>query len=153
MQVGQYYHYPKIVELHGQRCYLSGTKTITGEGKVEYLILVSFNEHEQAIAYYRDRWQVETLFRGLKSSGFNIEDTHVTILPRLEKLFCLTMIAFVWCYKIGDYIDQYFDKVIIKKHGRRAVSIFKHGLDYLSKALLTGINEQKFNFFEFLSCT
>ena len=47
---------------------------------------------------------MEFCFRGLKLSGFNIEDTHVTALDRLEKLIILTMIAFVWCYKIGDYI-------------------------------------------------
>jgi hypothetical protein len=54
---------------------------------------------------YKQRWQGRALFGGLKSSGFNIEDTHVTDLKRLEKLFSLTMIAFVWCYKIGDYLD------------------------------------------------
>ncbi len=41
----------------------------------------------------------------MKSSGFNIEDTHVIALDRLEKLMLLVMIAFVWCYKIGDFID------------------------------------------------
>lgn len=66
---------------------------------MEFLIVVSFNRPEQAMVYYKQRWQIETLFRGFKSSGFNIEDTHVTDLKRLEKLFLLTMIAFVWCYK------------------------------------------------------
>ena len=51
------------------------------------------------------------LFRGLKSSGFNIEDTDVTDLERLEKLFSLTMIAFLWCYKIGDYQDENIKKI------------------------------------------
>ncbi len=95
-KVGEFYHYPKIVSLHGQKCYLSGSKIFNRDGKMEFLILVSFNKPEQAIVYYRQRWQIETLFRGLKSSGFNIEDTHVTGLDRLEKLFLLTIIAFVW---------------------------------------------------------
>ncbi|OYU82767.1 MAG: IS4 family transposase, partial [Flavobacterium sp. BFFFF2] len=134
-------------------CYLSGSKTIDRERKVDFLIIVSFNKPEQAMAYYKQRWQIETLFKGLKSSGFNIEDTHVTDLDRLEKLFSLIMIAFVWCYKIGDYIDQNIKKIKIKKHGRRAVSIFKYGLDYLSRFLLTGFKPLENSFLQFLSCT
>ncbi len=153
LKIGEFYHYPKIVELHGQRCYLSGSKTIDRNGKMEFLIIVSFNKPEQAMTYYKQRWQIETLFRGLKSSGFNIEDTHVTDLERLEKLFSLTMIAFVWCYKIGDYLDENIRKIKIKKHGRRAVSVFKYGLDYLSKFLFTGFNSLDNSLFCFLSCT
>ena len=63
---------------------------------MEFLIIVSFNKPEQAMTYYKQRWQIETLFKGLKSSGFNIEDTLVTDLERLGKLFLLTMIAFLW---------------------------------------------------------
>jgi transposase len=153
LKVSEFYHYPKIVELHGQRCYLSGTKTIDREGKMEFLIIVSFNKPEQAMEYYKQRWQIETLFRGLKSSGFNIEATHVTDLDRLKKLFSLTMIAFVWCYKIGDYLDDNVKRIKIKKHGRRAISVFKYGLDYLSKFLFTGVNPLENNLFCFLSCT
>jgi transposase len=153
LKVGQFYHYPKIVELHGQRCYLSGIKTIDRNGKMEFLIIVSFNKPEQAMTYYKQRWQIETLFRGLKSSGFNIEDTHVMDLERLEKLFSLTMIAFIWCYKIGDFLDENIRKIEIKKHGRRAISVFKYGLDYLSKFLFTGFNQLEYSLVNFLSCT
>jgi IS4 transposase len=73
-------------------CYLSGSKTIYREEKQEFLIIVSFNKSEQANGYYKQRWQIELLFRALKSSGFNIEDTHVTDLKRLKNLFLLTMI-------------------------------------------------------------
>jgi Transposase DDE domain len=153
LKIGEFYHYPKIVDLHGQPCYLSGIKTIDRDGKMEFLIIVSFNKPEHAMEYYKQRWQIETLFRGLKSSGFNIEATHVTDLGRLEKLFSLTIVAFVWCYKIGDYLDDNFKKIKIKKHGRRAVSVFKYGLDHLSKFLFTGINRLENNLFYFLSCT
>lgn len=152
LKVGEFRHYERIVRINGQLCYLSGTKTIR-EGKVEYLILVSFNRPDQALEYYRMRWQVETLFRGLKSSGFNIEDTHVIALDRLEKLMLLVMIAFVWCYRIGDFIDTRIRPIKIKKHGRREVSVCKYGLDYLSRVLLTGCNELNINVLKFLSCT
>jgi len=153
LKLNEFYHHRKIVRLHGQDCYLSGSKTIDRAGKPEFLIIVSFNKPEKAMESYKKRWQVETLFRALKSSGFNIEDTHVTDLERLERLFLLTMIAFVWCYRIGDFIDENIEKIKLKKHGRRAVSVFKHGLDYLSKVLATGINVLNISIFKFLSCT
>lgn len=41
----------------------------------------------------------------------------------------------------------------IKKHGRRAVSISKYGLDYLSGVLLTECNKFNVNVLQFLSST
>ena len=79
------------------------------------------------IIYYKQRWQIQTLFGELQSSGFNIKDTHATDLKRLEKLYSLTIIAFVWSFKIGDYLNEYIQKIIIKKRGRRAESVFKYG--------------------------
>ena len=72
---------------------------------------------------------------------------------RLAKLIMLTMLAFVWCYKIGDYIDQYVKPIVVKKHGRRAKSIFRLGLDTISRYLLSGVNRYNLNFLKFLSCT
>lgn len=70
-------HYPRIVKLHGQLCYLSGCKTINSDGKLEFIIIVSFNKPQEALIHYKKRWQIESLFKSLKSSGFNIEDTYV----------------------------------------------------------------------------
>jgi hypothetical protein len=61
------------------------------------------------------------------------------------------MIAFVWCYKIGDYWDENIKKITIKKYGRRAVNVFKYGLAYLSKFLLTGFNSLKICLFSFFA--
>jgi hypothetical protein len=51
LKMGEFYHYPKIVELHDQRYYPSGTKTIDRDGNIEFLIIVSFNKPEQATVY------------------------------------------------------------------------------------------------------
>jgi hypothetical protein len=47
------------------------------------------------------------------------------------------MIAFVWCYKIGDFIDEHIKAIKIEKYGRRAISVFRYGFDYLSRCLLS----------------
>ena len=150
---GTFHNYQKLVNLHNQDCYLSGCKYINKNGKQSFLIIISFNKPDQAQVKYGKRWQVETLFRGLKSSGFDIEKTHVTKIDRLEKLFSLVIIAFVWCYKVGDHIDSNIKKNQFKNHGRRAISIFKYGLDYLAKVFLTTNNNQNINVIQFLSCT
>jgi hypothetical protein len=83
-------------------------------------------------------------FKALKSSGFDMENTHLQDLRRIEKLLCLVMIAFVWCYKVGDYLDKNMAKIVIKKHGHRAKSVFKYGLEYIANCLLNP-KRKKFN--------
>jgi len=149
LPVGGSEHYEKIVKLNEEYCYISCMKTIK-DGKLEYCILVSFNKPEESMDKYKERWQIETLFRGLKTSGFNLEDTHVTHKDRLEKLLLMVMIAFVWCYKLGDFIDANFKKIKIKKHGNREISVFKLGLDYLTRVIISNVNLFKINVYDFI---
>ena len=67
----------------------------------ELQIIISFNKPENAQQIYRDRWQIETAFKALKSSSFNIEATHLTDLEHIEKLFSIVMAAFAWAYVVG----------------------------------------------------
>jgi hypothetical protein len=62
------------------------------------------------------------------------------------------MIAFVWCYKIGTYPHQ-INPIKIKKHGRRAKSVFKYGLTFLANILLSSKNQDDTDIIRFLSCT
>jgi len=41
------------------------------------------------------------MFRAMKKSGFNLEDTHLTDLERISKLIALVTVAFVWGYRVG----------------------------------------------------
>jgi len=152
IKLGEFRHCANKMKMHWVSCYLSAMSYLS-DGKPDFLIVVSYSKPEYALEYYKQRWQIETLFKGLKSSGFNIEDTHVTDMERLGKLIRLTMIAFTWCYRIGDHIDTHIKKIKIKKHGRRAVSVFKYGLDYLSRVFLTGHNQLDISVLKFLSCT
>ena len=152
LKIGEIRHFHRIMVINDEYCYLSGMKTIK-DNKIEFCIVISFNKPEESLEKYAKRWQIETLFKAFKSSGFNLEDTHVTQMDRIEKLVLLVMLAFVWCYKIGDYIDTNIKAIRIIKHGSRAISIFKYGLDYLSRILISGINCLKINVYQFLSCS
>ena len=118
----------------------------------ELQIIVSFNKPDEAQSVYKERWQIETVFKALKTSGFNIEDTHLTDVDRIEKLFALVLISFVWVYKVEIFLDS-LRPIKIKKHGRRAQSLFKYGLTYLANMLYFN-DIDKFNqCCKFLSCT
>ena len=88
----------------------------------------------------------------LKTSGFNIEDTHLTDIDRIRKLIALVLIAFAWVYKAGIYLDG-LCPIKIKNHGRKAKSLFKYGLNYIANLLFSN-DIDKFNqCCKFLSCT
>lgn len=136
LKIGEIRHYPKIVKINGEYCYVSATLSKKRGEKPELLIIVSYNKNEQSFLNYKERWQVECCFKAMKSSGFDIENTHLRDLERIEKLLCLVMIAFVWCYKVGDFLDKNIKPIQIKNHGHRAKSVFKYGLEYISNCLL-----------------
>ena len=141
-----------VVCVNGQLCYLSGCKLNNRNGKQDFLIIVSFNKPEKAQHQYKQRWQIEMCFKAMKSSGFDIEKTHLQDIKRIEKLILLVIIAFVWCYKVGIYLHLLYP-IPIKKHGRKAKSIFKYGLSFVANYLLNSENQNNTNIFQFLSCT
>ena len=143
----------RIIYLNNQLCYLSASKGKDKDGKPELQIIISFNKPDSALKLYKERWQIETAFRALKTSGFNIEDTHLSEIERIEKLFALVMVAFTWAYLVGDYLHRYIKPIPIKKHGNKAKSLFKYGLTYIATVLLNAFFQDDIDIFKFLSCT
>lgn len=136
----------------GEELSLMGVRT--GEG--EYVIVASSEETEEILSDYALRWKIETLFGCLKSRGFCLEETHVTQKERLEKLLALVTLAFCWAYIVGEWLAK-TDPLTIKKHGRLAKSIFRHGFDYLRGILCNHeCLTKRFDFIrlcKLLSCT
>ena len=143
----------KIYYVNNQLCYLSASKLKDKKGKPELQILVSFTKPENAIEAYKQRWQIETAFRALKSSGFNITDTHLTDIRRIEKLLAIVIIAFLWAYKTGIYIHRKIKRIRMLKHGNKAKSIFKYGLEYIANILLNPSKLDIVKIEKVLSCT
>ncbi len=114
----------------GHDLYIIGSKLPTGE----YMILVTDTDPRCALEDYKKRWGIETLFGCLKTRGFNFESTHLTKLERIEKLVALLSIAFTWCHIIGEWKNNQ-KEIVIKKHGRKAISLFRYGFDVLREIL------------------
>lgn len=89
----------------------------------------------------------------MKSSGLNIEATHMRELERIERLVAMVCIALVWAYLVGDHKDINVKKITILKHGHRASSIVKYGLEEISDVLNRPVKKPKFDIFQFLSCS
>ncbi len=150
--INQYCFYRGIVYVNGQLCYLSASKIKNREGIPELQIIVSFNKPDEASTLYKERWQVESAFKALKTSGFNIEDTHLTDLDRINKLLALVLFAFTWAYVAGVFLDS-ICPIKIKNHHRKAKSIFKYGLIYLASVLFSNNIDKFKDICKFLSCT
>lgn len=142
-----------IYYVHNQLCYLSASKIKNKDGKAELQVVISYCKPEVASTLYKDRWQIETAFRALKTSGFNIEDTHLQDTERIEKMFSLVIIAFTWSYLVGIFLNELIKPIRILNNGRRAKSLFKYGLEYIAMVLLNTGFQSNIDVFKFLSCT
>lgn len=142
------YHHPKMLYVDNVLVYVSGMKIAGGE----YLIVVSYNSQPEALLRYKERWQVETLFKALKTNGFQVEDTHLSDLQRIDKLVACLTVAFTWAYKAGIYAHQHLKPIVIKKHQRKAYSFFKYGLRFITNALVVHL-DRLVTFINVLSCT
>ncbi len=120
----------------------------------ELLIVISSDSPETAIADYGKRWGIETLFGLFKTRGFCLESTHFKDAERLSKLIALMTLALSWAIKTGEWLNQH-RPIKVKKHGRKAKSIFRYGLDYLRSIVIDlDLKQDEFlHSLQFLSCT
>jgi len=152
--LNQVYFYPKLVRLNQVCVYFSGMKYVGKKGQIAYLALVTFQQDELSLDLYKKRWQIETMFRAFKSAGFHLEDTHLKDYQRINTLLMVLCLAFIWAYNTGIFREQHEKPIAIKKHGRRAKSIFVYGLEKLAFVLINQIQNQISQLANlFLSCT
>lgn len=147
----------------GQKQYLHHRYTICGcqlsvaatrSSNNQLVIIVTNRKPSWALETYAQRWQIESLFKALKSSGFNLEDTHLKDIYKLDALIALVSLAFIWALKVGHSIHMK-KPIRIKSHGRREKSIFRLGLDSISRAITNFTFQPKLlnDAFRLLSCT
>jgi hypothetical protein len=98
----------------------------------ELLTIASRSRPTRALAIYRKRWKIETLFAALKTRGFNFEATHMAKAEKISTLMALLAMAASVACKVGLWALG--KKPLRQKaHGRRARSLFAFGLDALRK--------------------
>lgn len=153
LKPGQQKFLHRLYLLKGEYVYLAGAKLKNSDGVPELQILICYNRPQEAVDTYKLRWQIETLNRCLKTAGFNLEDTHLTHMERIERLLAVVCIAVVWAYLVGDHRDQCVKPIRILNNGRRAMSVVRYGLMEIECVLQRPRYKDKSNIFNFLSCT
>jgi len=144
-------------EVFGLLVYVSCVK-YQKNGKTEYLIVASRERNKDAIAEYKVRWQIETMFGCLKSRGFNFEETHLTMPEKISKLMMLLGLGLCLAMLMGEIQVAVLQRVKmkLKKNKRYAKSLFRIGLDALQNALFNRHQSKKEKqlqrFIELLSC-
>ncbi len=136
--------------LFGHRLYLAGQQL----SAKDYLILISDKPLAHGTALYGERWGIEVFFAAWKTRGFNFEDTHLTKLERIDTLCFILAIAFIWAFKMGEFLLDNGHQIPIKKLKQRTAklkSIFRIGLDFIKHKLLNFLS--LFHHTRLLSCT
>ena len=124
-------YYPQTTLYDGLTLNLVCHRPARGE---RILLLTNRTDLQQVLARYGQRWAIETTFACLKSRGFNLEDTHLTQPQRLHLLLGLLAWTLLWVLLVGQQWHQR-KPIPIKKHGRRAISLFRKGLDQLTQSI------------------
>lgn len=136
------------------KVYLSGGPARNKKGEDDFFIIASYCGQAGAAQRYALRWRIEQLFKELKSSGFRLEDTHLTQLERLATLLALVAITYCWVIKAGVQVARKTPRLTRKlKHGRPRFSILRIGLDAVREAFWSGNKRQIAAALKFLSCT
>lgn len=99
----------------------------------DYLFLLGTVEVKFMGQLYRRRWSIEACFQNMKSRGFDLENTHLQNNEKLKKLVALVSIAYGLCASLGSYYHQKVKKINRKKHGYKAKSFVRKGIDLIQE--------------------
>ncbi len=100
----------------------------------ELLALACSGGARHGLARYRQRWTIETMFGNLKTKGFALEATHLADPDKLCTLLALMAFAVALTVKTGVAMAR-LHPIPVKKHGRRAWSLFALGLQHAPQNL------------------
>ena len=108
-------------------------KAMKSDGRSSHLFVVSNRfQGKKALELYRRRWGIERLFAHLKRKGFDLEATHMTDGTKLEKLFAVVVLAFLFSFAWGCHLRATGRKVTRQAQRK---SLFRLGLEDILKLL------------------
>lgn len=113
--------------LHGKAYYFVLKAYRTRNGKIDFLRLISTLTPALAMKNYGYRYRIETMFKNLKSNGFELEELHVQKEYKVQMMMAALVLAYSLAVVKG--LKQFRRKIAIKKHGSPELSVFRYGLD------------------------
>jgi hypothetical protein len=88
---------------------------------------------EEACAYYRQRFLIETFFSDQKSRGFNLHKSHLSDPQRLARLLIAACLAYLWIVYLGNIALTPQWRKRIHRSDRCDLSLFQLGLALLDQ--------------------
>lgn len=151
LPLGQHKVLKQRYTIFGTELKVAGARLAGGE----YLIVVTNRDPKTALSLYAKRWQIECLFKALKSSGFDLEATHLKHVARIDTLLKVVSLAFLWALKVGEFVHTRLKPLRTKAHGRKEKSLFRTGLDHLRHSLANAATKKHLldRCYRVLSCT
>lgn len=96
-------------------------------GKEEFLRLITTRTPAEAVEYYQQRYRIESMFKHLKSNGFDLEDLHLEYGYKIRLMMAVVALAYTLAVIYG--LIDFTRKVKPKKHHSPEMSVFRWGLD------------------------
>ena len=130
LKIGQKHHVSYVLD--GHHLYFAGTRSKDGD-----LVIIMSNQNKdlEILDIYRKRWTIELMFKHCKQNGFNLEDTHLRHLDRIEKLLAVVASALLLCFKAGEREEKKKPTPYKKTVSAPAFCTFRRGFDFLRKLL------------------
>jgi hypothetical protein len=97
------------------------------DGKIEFLRLISTLTPALAMKNYGYRYRIESMYKHLKSNGFDLEELHVQKEYKVQMMMAVLVLAYTLAVVKG--LKKYRRKIALKKHGSPEMSVFRYGLD------------------------
>ena len=127
---GHFHELNEKVLVFGELMRVVATRSPTGD----LVIIATDFGARKTWKLYKLRWSIECTFSSFKSRGFDLERTGITEKSRLRRLFGIVTLAWLFCLRIGVWLDQ-TQPIPILKHGHKAVTLVRHGAHHLIDAL------------------
>lgn len=96
-------------------------------GKEEFLRLITTLTPAQAVERYKQRYRIESMFKHLKSNGFDLEALHLEYGYKIRLMMAVLVLAYTLAVIYG--LADFKQKIKLKKHGSPEMSVFRWGLD------------------------
>ena len=130
VQHGHFHEIDEKVFVFGELMRVVATRSPVGD----LVIIATDFSARKTWKLYKQRWSIECTFSSFKKRGFDLERTGMTERSRLQRLFGLVTLAWIFCLRLGVWLSQ-TRPIPVLKHGRRAVSLVRHGAQHLVDAL------------------
>ncbi|TYQ18134.1 UNVERIFIED_CONTAM: DDE family transposase [Acetivibrio alkalicellulosi] len=111
------------------------------EDKQDVWYLIHNIDKNNCVNEYKKRFEIEEMFRDLKSNGFNLEDTWSKNLVYIRNLYFCLCIAYTWMIILGVYCRKNKKNSLlgvtkkIKNKTVRIYSLFKCGIKWFKRCL------------------